>query len=72
MGVPDAIERLLAGRRFTLPVERVLFMTVLHRLLESGSDRSCVLDWSRDVEIPGAEELALRQWLSQPFHGTVG
>jgi len=73
LGIPDAIERLLAGRRFTLPVERVLFMSVLHRLLESGSDRSCVLDWSRDVEIPGAEEVGLHQayrameWLGEPL-----
>lgn len=73
LGIPAAIERLLAGRRFTLPVERVLFMTVLHRLLESGSDRACVLDWSRDVEIPGAEQVGLHQayrameWLGEPL-----
>jgi len=73
LGIPAAIERLLAGRRFALPVERVLFMTVLHRLLESGSDRACVLDWSRDVKIPGAEQVGLHQayrameWLGEPL-----
>ena len=30
--IPQVIERLLSGRRFTFPVERILFLTVLHRL----------------------------------------
>jgi len=51
--VPQVIQRLLAGRRFGLPLERILFLTVLHRLFHSGSDRSCVLVWQQDYEIPG-------------------
>jgi transposase len=51
--IPQVIERLLAGRRFTFALERILFLTVLHRLFDSGSDRSCVLVWNKDYAIPG-------------------
>ena len=30
--IPQVIERLLAGRHFSLAMERILFLTVLHRL----------------------------------------
>jgi len=59
--IPQVIQRLLAGRRLTLPVERILFLTVLHRLFVSGSDRSCQLVWKQDHEIPGTETIALHQ-----------
>lgn len=61
LGIPRVIEGLLQGRRYELPLERILFLTVVHRLMESGSDRSCVLDWKRDFEIPGAESIGLHQ-----------
>jgi len=44
---------LLAGRHFSLAMEGILFLTVLHRWLHSGSDRSCVLVWKEDYTIPG-------------------
>ncbi len=59
--IPQVIRRLLAGRRLTLPVERILFLTVLHRLFASGSDRSCLSVWKEDHEIPGIETIALHQ-----------
>jgi hypothetical protein len=59
--IPQVIQRLLAGRRYELPLERILFLTVLHRLFASGSDRSCVLVWKQDFEIPGLEAVALHQ-----------
>ena len=59
--IPQIIGRLLTGRRFTLPVERILFLTVLHRLFASGSDRSCLSVWKQDHEIPGSEKIALHQ-----------
>jgi transposase len=59
--IPQVIQRLLAGRRLTLPVERILFLTVLHRLFVSGSDRSCQLVWKQDHEIHGTETIALHQ-----------
>ena len=71
--IPQVIQRLLASRRFTLPVERILFLTVLHRLFASGSDRSCLQVWKQDQEIPGTETIALHQiyramaWLGEPL-----
>ncbi|NUQ66444.1 MAG: IS1634 family transposase [Pirellulales bacterium] len=61
LSIPQVIERLLAGRQFAIPVERILFLTVLHRLFHSGSDRSCVLVWKQDYRIPGTEVVALHQ-----------
>ncbi len=59
--IPQVIRRLLAGRRLTLPVERIVFLTVLHRLCVSGSDRSCLRVWKKDQQIPGTETIALHQ-----------
>jgi transposase len=69
--LPRVIERLLKGRRFALPVERILFLTVLHRLFASGSDRSCVLNWKHHYAVAGMEAVDLHQvyramaWLGQ-------
>jgi hypothetical protein len=57
--IPQVIQRLLAGRRFEMPLERILFLTVLHRLFVSGSDRSCVLNWKERYAIPGIETVDL-------------
>ena len=57
--IPQVIQRLLAGRRFGIPLERILFLTVLHRLFVSGSDRSCVLNWKERYAIPGIEAVDL-------------
>ena len=57
--IPQVIRQLLQGRRFTVPIERILFLTVLHRLFGGGSDRSCVLVWKKDYHIPGTENVAL-------------
>ena len=57
--IPQVIERLLAGRRFELPLERIVFLTVLHRLFASGSDRSCVLNWKEHYAISGIESVDL-------------
>jgi len=71
--IPQVIRRLLAGRRLTLPVERILFLPVLHRLFASGSDRSCLRVWKQDQQIPGTETIALHQiyramaWLGEPL-----
>ena len=57
--IPQVIERLLAGRHFSLAMERILFLTVLHRLFHCGSDRSCVLVWKEDYAIPGIQAVDL-------------
>jgi len=58
LGIKKVILRLLEGRKFEFDVERAIFLTVLHRLLSSGSDRSCDR-WKRDYIIEGANELSL-------------
>ena len=68
--IPQVIGRLLAGRRFALPLERILFLTVLHRLFASGSDRSCVLNWKEHYAIPGIESRGSASRLSR--HGLAG
>ena len=57
-GIREAIWKMLAHRKFEFDVERAIFLTVLHRLMVSGSDRSCHR-WQRDYLIDGAEELEL-------------
>ncbi len=49
---------LLADRKFFFDVERAIFLTVLHRLFTSGSDRSCD-KWHRDYVISGVDGLSL-------------
>jgi hypothetical protein len=38
-GINDAIKRMLSDRAFEFDVQRAIFLTVLHRLMVSGSDR---------------------------------
>ena len=58
-GIEACIKKLLAGRKFEFDVERAIFLTVLHRLMVSGSDRYCD-KWRKDYVIPGTEELELQ------------
>ena len=58
MGVRQVLDRLLEGRQFEFPVERAVYLTVLHRLFLSGSDRAAER-WRRDVVIPGAKDIEL-------------
>ena len=57
-GIQDAIFKLLKGRKFEFDVERAIFLTVLHRLRVSGSDRFCH-QWRRDYIIDGVQDLDL-------------
>ena len=57
-GIKDAIQRLLNGRKYQFNVERAIFLTVLNRLMVSGSDRSCDR-WRRDYLIDGVDDLEL-------------
>ena len=58
LGIQKVIGDLLSGRRFEFDAERAIFLTVLHRLFVSGSDRSCDR-WRRDYVIEGVEGLSL-------------
>src|SRR5512138_935449 len=57
-GCRHAIERLLGGRRFECDVERAIFLTVLHRLCDPGSDRAADT-WRSDYQIEGCDPLQL-------------
>ena len=57
-GIEGCIKALVRGRKFEFDVERAIFLTVLHRLMVSGSDRFCD-KWRRDHRIPGTKALDL-------------
>ena len=57
-GIKAALHSLLTERKFEFDIERAVFITVLHRLMVSGSDRSCNR-WQRDYILEGAQELSL-------------
>ena len=60
------------GRRFGFSLERAVFLTVLHRLMVSGSDRA-VDKWRKDHAVEGADGLGLHHlyrtmaWLGAPL-----
>jgi len=60
LGIGQVLRGLLRGRKFEFDVERAVFMAVLHRLFESGSDRSCKR-WRRDCSVGEAEARSLHQ-----------
>lgn len=57
-GCRAVIAELLAARGFGFAVERAVFLTVLHRLMVSGSDRSAER-WREDYLIAGTDGLEL-------------
>ena len=57
-GCQHVIQQLLKGRRFEFSIERAIFLTVLHRLFDPGSDRAAD-KWKNDYEIEGCEDLQL-------------
>jgi len=73
-----AVLTALAGRRqFAFAVERAVFLTVLHRLFVSGSDRAAE-KWRADHRIDGTEGLQLHHlyramaWLGEPLADQKG
>ena len=68
------LEELLAQRKFEFAVERAVFLTVLHRLFGSGSDRSGQR-WVQDYAMAGTDGLTLHQmyramaWLGEEQEG---
>ena len=59
-GCRDVLNGLLAARRFGFDVERAIYLTVIHRLMISGSDRHASR-WQRSFCLPGVTELRLDQ-----------
>src|SRR5271157_3953748 len=69
-GCQRVIQQILADRRLEFDVERAIFLTVLHRLFVSGSDRAAD-KWRRYYRIEGCDSLQLHHlyramaWLGQ-------
>ena len=55
-GCQAVLHRHLAGRRFGFDGERAIYLTVVHRLMVSGSDRHAS-PWQQTFETPGAKDL---------------
>src|SRR5256714_7174933 len=72
VGCRAVLEELAAGRQFEFAAERAVFLTVLHRLFVSGSDRAAE-KWRADYRIEGTEALQLHHlyramaWLGEPL-----
>lgn len=72
LGLPGIFERLLTGRKFEFPLERVVFITVLHRLFAPGSDRAAER-WCRKYAVEEIDGLELQHfyrtmgWLGEPL-----
>ena len=56
LGLGEVVNDLLDGRGFEFALKRAVFVSVLHRLFVSGSDRSCE-KWMGDYAIPGIDGL---------------
>ena len=77
VGCRTVLEELAAGRQFEFAAERAVFLTVLHRLFVSGSDRAAE-KWRADYRIAGTEALQLHHlyramaWLGEPLADQAG
>ena len=76
-GCQAVVQRHLVQRQFGFPVERAVFLTVLHRLLAPGSDRAAER-WRALYRLPGTESLQLHQlyramaWLGEALPAQAG
>jgi len=73
-GIQGVLRQMLAERRYEFDVERAIYLTTLHRLFTSGSDRAAER-WREDYRIAGTEELSLHHlyramaFLGEPLTG---
>lgn len=72
LGLPQLLKELLADGKFGFDVERAIFLTVLHRLFVSGSDRAAE-HWKHHYVLDGVDNLQLHHlyramaWLGEPL-----
>jgi len=77
VGCRAVLEDLAGQRQFEFAAERATFLTVLHRLFVSGSDRAAE-KWRADYRIDGSEGLQLHHlyrtmaWLGEPLSDQTG
>ena len=73
----SVIEGLLADRKFEFPVERAVFLTVLHRIMDPGSDRAAE-KWRSAYSISGMDAIDLHHlyramaWLGEELADQQG
>lgn len=73
-GIQGVLWPMLAERRYEFDVERAIYLTTLHRLFASGSDRAAER-WRENYRIAGTEELSLHHlyramaFLGEPLSG---
>jgi transposase len=73
----SVIEGLLADRKFEFPVERAVFLTVLHRIMDPGSDRAAE-KWRSAYSISGMDAINLHHlyramaWLGEELADQQG
>jgi transposase len=60
-GCQQVLTELLGNRHFDFAVERAVFLTVLHRLCATGSDRAAQR-WKEDYRIDGTDALELHHF----------
>ncbi len=58
LGLGKIIQRALESRYYEFDVERAIYLTVIHRLFASGSDRAAER-WRQSYRLPGTEKLEL-------------
>jgi hypothetical protein len=72
LGIDVILNRFLEKRNFGFSVEKTIFFTVLHRLIQPGSDRQATR-WQVDYRIPDLENVPLHHcyramgWLGAPL-----
>jgi hypothetical protein len=77
LGIKEAIKEELSSSRSRFSLERAIFLTVLHRLFDPGSDRAAER-WKEDFKISGTEDIELHHlyramgWLGGEHHPTRG
>jgi Transposase DDE domain len=70
-GCAEVLATVLGEREFQFPVERAIFLEVLHRLVDPGSDRACY-GWKDAYRVAGVGDLDLHHayramaWLGEP------
>lgn len=78
MGFSEILRGLAARRKHEFDLERAVYLTVLHRLFASGSDRAAEV-WKENYRLAGAEDIWLHQlyrtmgWLGEKIgEGLMG
>lgn len=72
LAIADVINSMLQDRKYEFPVERAIYVTVLHRLFDPGSDRAAE-KWYKNYAIEKTQGLELHHfyramgWIGEPL-----